>query len=467
MNQSNDRSSNRTPAGPGGGAASKNDRSSIPESAFLPPIDERRRALWTRFTFLIHLRPVRLPARTLRWTHTFGLGGTCLVLALLLAFTGILMMLVYKPVPDMAYDSVRALEREVSFGSLVRGVHYWSANLLVFAVMLHIARVFLTGGFRGERRFTWVLGGGMLLTVLTSNFTGYLLPWDQLSYWAITVSTGMLEYAPGIGGQLQRLVLGGNEIGAETLIIFYTIHTTIVPALLIILMGWHFWRVRRAGGVILPPAGPGEDDAEKRPERVLFVPHLMNRELSQALVIVAMVIALATLFGAPLGDRANPGMSPNPTKAPWYFVGFQELLIHLHPLFAVFVIPCLAAAGFFLLPYVAPADRTGGRWFLSARGRTTALCAAAASLLLTPIVVLVSERADTGGATWWASGLLPVLIVAAVLTSLWFSRRRLGASGDETLQAIVVFMVVSFIVLTVIGQWFRGIGMVLHWPWGA
>ena len=214
---------------------------------------DRERASLTRFTFLLHLRPVLVPEPTLRWTHTFGLGGSSLVLVALMAATGILTMLVYQPAPGIAYDSIVTLESVVSFGSLVRGIHYWSANLLVIVVLLHLARVFLTGGYHGPRQFNWVIGAALLGCVLASNFTGYLLPWDQLSYWAVTISTGMLGYIPGLGPALQRVVRGGDEIGPETLITFYTLHTTIIPVLLIVLMGFHFWRVRRAGGVVLPP----------------------------------------------------------------------------------------------------------------------------------------------------------------------------------------------------------------------
>jgi quinol-cytochrome oxidoreductase complex cytochrome b subunit len=118
--------------------------------------------------------------------------------------------------------------------------------------------VFATGGYHGARQFNWVVGCGLLAAVLTNNFTGYLLPWDQLAYWAVTISTAMLAYVPLIGGTLQQVARGGPEIGTQTLVSFYTIHTTIVPVVLIVLMGFHFWRVRRAGGVVEPPTAPGE-----------------------------------------------------------------------------------------------------------------------------------------------------------------------------------------------------------------
>ncbi len=433
-------------------------RSIVPEP--LTPATDRDRARITRFTFLLHLRPIKLPARTLRWTHTFGLGGSSLVLFTLLAASGTLTMLVYQPLPGVAYDSVLTLEREVRFGSLVRGIHYWSANLLVLVVLLHAARVFLTGGFRGPRQFNWVLGSLLLLCVLTSAFTGYLLPWDQLSYWAVTISTGMLEYVPWAGPLLQRVVRGGAEVGSDTLTTFYTLHTTIVPVCLVLLMGWHFWRVRRAGGVIVPP---GEDE---EPRRVMFLPDLLMREASQALIVAALVVVLAAVLGAPLGERANPGMSPNPAKAPWYFVGFQELLIHLHPAFAVLVIPLMAVAGFVLLPYLATEGEEGGAWFLTAAGRRTALVAAITAVMGTPLLVVASELRGVDSGSWLTGGLLPtVALVAFVVGFAMLLRRRLDATTREAVQAVVVLLAVSFIALTAIGVWFRGEGMTLTWPW--
>ncbi|NIM49476.1 MAG: DUF4405 domain-containing protein, partial [Gemmatimonadales bacterium] len=201
-------------------------------SIFRGPIRPRsdRDRKWIVFNnFVLHFRPVRVPAKTLSYTHTFGLGGMSLVLVLLLISTGVLMMFGYEPSPEGAYASVLGLERDVLFGRLVRSVHHWSANFLIAVVVLHLLRVYFTGAYHPPRQFNWVLGLGLLLCVLASNFTGYLLPWDQLSYWAVTISTGMIGYVPLAGEWLQRVVRGGPEIGRATLITFYTLHTTIVP----------------------------------------------------------------------------------------------------------------------------------------------------------------------------------------------------------------------------------------------
>jgi hypothetical protein len=282
---------------------------SIVRGPIRPRTDRDRK--WIVFNnFVLHFRPVRVPAKTLSYTHTFGLGGMSLVLVLLLISTGVLMMFGYEPSPEGAYASVLGLERDVLFGRLVRSVHHWSANFLIAVVVLHLLRVYFTNAYHAPRQFNWVLGLGLLVCVLASNFTGYLLPWDQLSYWAVTISTGMIGYVPLAGEWLQRVVRGGPEIGRATLITFYTLHTTIVPVTIVLLMGFHFWRVRKARGVVVPRA-PGEP-MEESPEKVLGLPYLLLRELVVGLILVAFVMVFAALVAAPLGEAANPGMSPNP-----------------------------------------------------------------------------------------------------------------------------------------------------------
>jgi len=428
------------------------------------PSTDRERARVTRGTFLFHLRPVRLPRSTARWTHTFGLGGSSLVLWLTLALTGIFMLLVYQPVPDVAYDSVRTLMARVRFGSLVRGVHYWSANLLVAVVLLHIGRVVLTGAYHAPRRLNWIIGVGLLLGVLASAFTGYLLPWDQRAFWAVTISTGMLAYIPGIGPGLQAIVRGGSEIGASTLLDFYTFHTTVLPVLAIVLMAFHFWRVRKAGGVINPSRGWSEGDTVES-RYVMFLPDLLMREVAQGLIIVAIVVVLGAVVGAPIGERANPGMSPNPAKAPWYFMGFQELLVHFHPVFAVLVIPFAALAGFLALPWTGDEDSNAGHWFLTPRARRASAVAACIAVIVCAAGVLVDAAIASHAAPGvLLRGILPTVVFAAIAVSVMaLGRRTFQLGRNECVQTLIVFLATSFITLTIIGVFFRGEGMRLVW----
>jgi len=436
----------------------------------LTPRTERERKRVVLNHLLLHMRPVRVPERTIPFRHTFGLGGMSAVLVGLLVLTGVLLMFVYEPSPDRAYASIEALRREVRFGGLVRNVHHWSANLLVIIAFLHLLRTFFTGAFHGARQFNWVIGVLLLLAVLAANFTGYLLPWDQLSFWAITIVTGMLGYLPVIGESVVRLARGGGEIGAATLINFYTFHTTVLPVTIVGLMAFHFWRVRKAGGVVIP--GAADDAPGEKPATVLFVPSLLMREFVTGLVLVAVVMVLAVTLDAGLGEAANPGMSPNPAKAPWYFLGLQELLLHFHPTWAVVILPGLALLGLLAIPYLSYDEPMEGAWFVSATGKSLAVAGAVAALALTPLWVLLDEHVvDWSG---WLGGLPPALsqgLVPAVVAIgiTWAvvqaAGRQFGGNRQERLQAAFAFLATALVVLTAVGVWFRGEGMALGWPW--
>jgi quinol-cytochrome oxidoreductase complex cytochrome b subunit len=418
--------------------------------------------------FVLHFRPVRVPAKTLRYTHTFGLGGMSLVLVTLLIGTGVLLMFGYEPAPESAHQSIVALETQTTFGSFVRGIHHWSANLLILVAVLHLLRVFFTNAFHAPRQFNWVLGLALLACIAASNFTGYLLPWDQRSYWAITITTGMLGYVPVAGAWLERVARGGPDIGQATLITFYTLHTTVVPVLILLLTGLHFWRVRKAKGVVVPREP--DEAPEQEPEKVLGLPFLLMREFVVALVLLAAVFLFAAVVAAPLGEMANPGMSPNPAKAPWYFMGLQELLLHFHPLVAVVVLPLAGVLLLLALPYLRYEDDPSGIWFVSRRGRVLARGAALSALIITPVLVVVSEWfVDLpawlpGVPALVRDGLLPVavLVTAAWLVWRWL-RGRFAPSLNELVLTSFVFAGTGFAVLTLIGVWFRTEGMALGW----
>jgi quinol-cytochrome oxidoreductase complex cytochrome b subunit len=436
----------------------------------LRPETERERKRVVLDHLVLHLRPVRVPVRTLPFTHTFGLGGMSAVLVLTLILSGVLLMFAYEPTPDRAYGSILRLEQEIRFGGFVRGIHHWSANFLIIVVFLHTLRTFFTGAFHGVRQFNWVIGIALLLGVVAANFTGYLLPWDQLSYWAITIVTGMLGYVPLAGEWLQQAARAGTEIGASTLILFYTLHTTVLPVLLVALMAFHFWRVRKARGVVVPYAY-GEEPEEK-PATTLFVPDLLVREFSVALTLTAIVMVTALFFAAGLGAPANPGMSPNPAKAPWYFMGLQELLLHFHPLFAVVVLPLAGLVALVAIPYLNYDLEQEGPWFLSPSGRQTASIAAGLALVVTVLWVLLDEFVFDFG-SWFpaipgviSEGLIPVTIGLLFLAVLlrWLKRSS-GATKNEVVQAAFSALVTAFLVLTATGICFRGTGMALVWPW--
>jgi quinol-cytochrome oxidoreductase complex cytochrome b subunit len=430
--------------------------------------DEPDTPFWIFRTFVFHIRPRLVTEKTLRFTLTFGLGGVAAVLVSLQLFTGILLKFAYEPFPAQAYDSLIRLHTQYPFGQFIRNMHFWSANFLVGVLFLHGLRVFFTGAFRPPRRVNWVIGLSLFSLTLAANLTGYLLPWDQLAYWATTICLGMLEYIPGIGSLLQQWVMGGPQIGAATLRNFFALHTAVLPAVMVSLMAYHFWRVRKAGGLVVPRS-PGEMPAEKE-AAVPSNPHLLLREAAVALSGVAIVSAAALLFDAPLGAPANPGLSPNPTKAPWYFTGVQEMLVHFHPTFALLIVLGAALGAFFILPYLAGGEGTAGVWFASAVGRRTSVFAAAAACLITPLAVILDEYViDLAG--WligWPpvirNGLIPTVLLLLLLAGVYgVVKKASHAPRPEIVQAVVVFMVVGFIELTLICIFFRVEGMRLGW----
>ncbi len=296
--------------------------------------DDRNNLLLVANNLILHLHPVSVPASALRFTYTWGLGGASAVLLMMLIFTGLMLMFRYDARVNYAYLSIQQIESNVAFGSLVRGIHHWSANLLVVSVFLHLVRILFTAGYKEGRTANWLIGIGLLLLVLGANFTGYLLPWDQLAYWAITVSTTLLGYIPLIGNGIRNVLLGGPAVGQGALSNFYAIHVVVIPMLLASISLYHFWKVRKNGGLSQPLAQPGG----RQERRLTTIPHLVQREAAVALIVIAGVVIFAMLRPAPLGDLADPFESPNPAKAAWYFLGLQELLLHMHPLASIGIV---------------------------------------------------------------------------------------------------------------------------------
>jgi quinol-cytochrome oxidoreductase complex cytochrome b subunit len=427
------------------------------------PIPKSRRSF---SDFLLHLHPSTVPESTLRFTLSWGLGGMAATLIGLLFSTGVLLLLVYEPSADRAYASILTLTQETPFGLWIRNIHHWSANFLIGVILLHMIRVVLTGAFGSGRSLNWVIGLCLLLFVLGANFTGYLLPWDQLAYWAVTICTSMLGYIPLFGSWLQDLFRGGAAVGAPTLANFFVLHVAVIPGSVIILLLWHFWLVRRAGGLVRP------EDAipDAVSNRVPTIPNLIVREAAVGMIVIAFVMILAIFLNAPLLEQANPGMSPLSAKAPWYFLGFQELLLHLHPVFAVLVWPLLGLAVLVWLPFWQAAALPPGIWLGSARGRRLALWTAAGTVLVTFLVVaaddlLLRSMSNTTANTLVTRGLIPTLLMIGLLMGFYFLlSAKLKYTRAEAVMAGVILVLVALAVCTIIGFWFRGTEMRLTWP---
>jgi len=414
---------------------------------------------------ILHLHPTLVPASALRFTYTWGLGGITTALALLLGITGILLMFQYDPSVERAYLSIQKLETQVVFGSLVRGIHHWSANLLVISSFLHLVRVFLTGGYKNKRTMNWLIGVLLLIIVLASNFTGYLLPWDQLAYWAVTVSTSLLAYIPVVGRELSHFFLGGPTVGQGTLRNFYAFHVAVLPFLMVGITGYHFWKIRKNGGISQPI-----ETTKRKVERVTTIPHLTSMELSALAVVTIAVLVIGMWLPAPLEALANPTHSPNPAKAAWYFLGLQELLLHMDPL-AAMILVISVFIGLVLIPFW---DRRGediGIYFRSKAGRRAAIFNAILAVDLIPLLVVADEY-------WFdlpglmpslpliiSNGVIPLVITYISLAIIYgLTRIIFKANHSESLVGTFTFTMISLVVLTIIGVYFRGTNMALVLP---
>jgi quinol-cytochrome oxidoreductase complex cytochrome b subunit len=355
----------------------------------LPSTDLERSS--TSFTnFFLHIHPVKVNKNTLRPAYTMGLGLMATFLFVILVVTGVLLMFYYVPSTTQAYDRMLDLRGTVAFGIFLRNMHRWSAHAMVAIVFLHMCRVFFTGAYKRPREFNWVLGVLLLLVTLFLSFTGYLLPWDQLAFWAITVGTSIAGYAPLIGKQMQFVLLGDTTVGQEALLRFYVLHVAVLPAVLVLLVAIHFWRIRKDGGLSRPEKAPAPapDSGVVKLKKVYglqgFVrgpftklgnvpddsvyswPNLLMAELFVFVLTVSLILVVSLLFNAPLEQPVNVMHPPNPAKAPWYFLGLQEMVSY-SAFWGGIGIPGLMVALLFLVPYIDRTTHGVGRWFAKER----------------------------------------------------------------------------------------------------
>jgi len=397
---------------------------------------------------LLHWFPNKVTKGSLSWGYSMWLGTISFVLFMILLLTGIVLMFLYVPSVERAYASVKDLEFVVSYGWLLRSVHRIGAHLMVAAVFLHMVRVFLTGGYKNgsaagaNRPLNWIVGIALLVVTLLLSFTGYLLPWDQLAYWAITVGTNIASAAPIVGSWVRFFLLGGHEIAQNTLIRFYVLHVVFLPAIVLFLFSYHMWRVRKDGGL----AVADHEALDQKPEAVAPVksktysllgiaggatvhvqnamvdeertsvpsaPHLVRRAWLVTLLTSIGVLLLSVLFRAPLETPANPSVTPNPAKAPWYFLWLQEIVT----------------------------DTT------ITLGPVTINGALIGGILLPGILLLL--------AVWWPyrdrSGIQAV--------GVWFAPER---KGQNMVFIAICLLVIAF---TVVGTYLRGPYWNFYWPW--
>jgi len=475
------------------------------------PESEREESQATFHNFFLHIHSVRVHLRTLSPTLTWGLGLAATASFVILTITGVLLMVYYKPSTELAYQSMKDIHFTVATGRFIRNIHRWSAHVMVVAVFLHMARVFFTASYKKPREFNWLIGLALLVTTLGLSFTGYLLPWDQLAYWAITIGSNIanspreLTDALGItrwfdpGGFQRQLLLGANYVGEDALIRFYVLHVFVLPLVLLILVGVHFWRIRKDGGLARPEdpmGGPAEWGGERRPvfeplatktyglmavvkgrratvnrgpeNTVMSWPHLLWAEMAVFMLTVAVSLILSFYFDAPLKELANPAIPENPAKAPWYFLGIQELVSY-SAFMGGLVIPAIAVLGLALIPFLDRRPGGEGVWFGTPGERQVAWQSFLFALAVT--IGMLTFTINFGWLRNWFPdihqlwiifinpGTLLVLFFAG--WSLWVLQRR----DSVRLAAVALFtcFLIGFTLLTYFATVHRGPNWEFYW----
>ena len=475
------------------------------------PVSDRSRSSFVFGNVFLHLHPARVHRWSLRPTFTLGLGIVTLSSFLVALVTGVLLMVYYKPATALAYDSIKDIHFVVPTGRFIRNLHRWSANLMVVGALLHMARAFYTAAYRAPRELNWVIGMALLAVTLGLSFTGYLLPWDQLAYWAVTIGANIAQSprevtdALGItgwldaGGLQKELLLGSDTVGEEALTRFYLLHVMVLPLALVTLLAVHFWRVRKDGGLVRPAdaearLGPapgatypvfteapqktyslaalvqGKTPAVGRgPEGTLpAMPHLMYAEAAALMLTVFACTLLSLVADAPLKELANPAVPENPAKAPWYFLGLQELVAYSAFMGGI-GIPTIVLLGLGLIPFLDREAEGTGLWFGGPGGGRLVVQSAVFGLAAVLGVEVFAIRLGWIR-EWWpgAPQLLITLVNPGTLLtaiyaawSIWLVRRhdstRAGALG------LFTCFVVGFVVLTIVGVHFRGPNWAFYW----
>lgn len=357
------------------------------------PSDDLQRSSTSFTNFFLHIHPVKVNKNTLRPIYTMGLGLMSFFLFLILVVTGVLLMFYYVPSTTQAYDRMLDLRGTVAFGIFLRNMHRWSAHGMVGVVVLHMCRVFFTGSYKKPREFNWVIGVILFLLTLFSSFTGYLLPWDQLAFWAITVGTSIAAYAPVVGKDIQFLMLGDATVGQEALLRFYVLHVAVLPVIVTLLVAIHFWRIRKDGGLSRPEEtatpvavsvkavelsknktyglqgfvrGPFTKIGNTPDNSVFAWPNLLIAELFVFILTLAAILTLSMMFNAPLEEPVNVMHPPNPAKAPWYFLGLQEMVSY-SAFWGGVGIPTIFVLLLLATPYLDRRTAGVGKWFARER----------------------------------------------------------------------------------------------------
>ncbi|MDP3980538.1 MAG: cytochrome b N-terminal domain-containing protein [Chlamydiota bacterium] len=476
------------------------------------PITDRARSQTVVSNFFLHIHSARVHRYSLKFTFTFGLGVASASSFLILLITGIMLLIYYKPSVDLAYASIKDIHFIVPSGRFVRNVHRWATNVMIISVFLHMARVFYTAAYKRTRSFNWLLGLGLLVLTLLLSFTGYLLTWDQLAYWAVMIGSNIAASAReltdalhmtswmDVGGLMKILLLGSEEIGQDALTRFYWMHCFLLPMILMMVLGVHIWRVRKDGGLAIPDEIrdeelryiPKDDEAEKvfaqdktyglmclvkgktpavgkGPEKTVSSwPCLFIAEMAVLMVTLAIICLLSYLIDAPLKEIANPAVPENPAKAPWFFLGLQELVSYSAFMGGV-GIPTLALLGLALIPYIDTDPQKIGRWFDSREGARLSLISVFYTLVV--VVGMLAITVKWGWLRNWFPQIPQIIITFVnpgtiiVLFFILWSFYWLVKTNSTRMAAMALFtcFLIGFIILTYFGTYHRGPNWDFYW----
>ena len=430
--------------------------------------------------FFLHIHANRVHVHSMKPTYTFGLGIILGFLFLIMIFTGVILMIYYTPSVDMAYQSVKDIVNVVPGGRIIRNMHRWASQGMVIVAFLHLLRVFYTGSYLGNRSLNWVIGVVLLIITLLSNFSGYLLPWDQLAYWAVTIGSNIAASARELtdllgitnafdpGGFMKKLLIGGESVGQPALSRFFTLHVIFLPLSMLILMGIHFWRIRKDGG-LSRPVKYAEDKGSTN--KWYAWPVLMWTELGLLVLVVLVVLFVALLADAPLLEQANPSFAENPAKSPWYFLGIQELVSY-SAFAGGLLIPVLYLVFLFSIPYRDREDGYVGEWFSGKRGLKVVWRSAVFAFLLVVLQLFVLIRFGwlrdwfPGISQWFVLLINPATITGGFFILLAEIIRRKSQSTRMGVLALFTTTFVALVIFTIVGIWFRGPNWEFFWSPG-
>lgn len=474
------------------------------------PTSDRAKSQAIFTNFFLHILPARTHVHAIKAATTLGLGVATFVLFVLLCITGVLLMVYYKPAVDQAYASMLDIMYVVPTGRLIRNVHRWAAHAMVFCVMLHMARAFYTSAYKGPRQFNWVLGMALFVLTLGLSFTGYLLPWDQLAYWAVTIGANIAQspqevtdflgvtHAFDVGRMQKELLLGAHYVGQEALIRFYVLHCMVLPIIIIVIIALHFWRIRKDGGLARPAAADAEPApvestggnagvlktyglmglmhgrtpvVNRNPSNTIMTwPHVMYVIGAVTMVTVLAMLVLGVLFDAPLREMANPAVPENPAKAPWYFLGLQELVSYSAFMGGV-GIPAIVVLGLALVPYLDREKEDVGLWFSGRRGRRVTWLSAVVGTVL--VVGMLWFTVSIGWLRDWPStAKVPQIVVTLfnpgtviVFFFATWSIAIVKITRSTRMGAIALFtcFLVGFTILTYFATVHRGPNWDFYW----